>query len=349
MFLIWDIKGEMITLHIQDLDDGSILLTAPVMIPGMPDCDFNRGEPPLTVEQVGDFADSYERYQFVDSEHELTRTGKHRGRKRESYILKSDESFELYDGSTKIYPKGTWLMTSHITDKEAIANAKNGRYSGYSPSVRSRETADKILELINQEDYEGAEALKSQSLSGLIKDIPNPVVLSVSLVRKPCQINSKICKIKNNGEIMSDESNIKSKILDAIGMSDAANVEALKSQVVSLQDELEQLKSEHAEALKSMKEEIILEFHEAFKEFSDKSEKPPEEEEEEEEKPEDKNKSSDEDNSEDEEEEKEEEEKPIEADKGSKQGKTHNGSDKSEIIEDTYLFMGRHPDGTSKR
>lgn len=331
----------MILLHIQDLNDGSILLTAPVMIPGVPDCDFNRGEPPLTVEQIHDFAQSYERYQFVDSEHELTRTGKHRGRKRESFILQADKSFELYDGTTKVYPSGTWMMTSHVTDKEAIINAKKGRYTGYSPSVRSRETADKILELINQENYQEAEALKSQSLSGLIKDVPNPVVVSVSLVRKPCQTNSKICKIKN-GENMSDESNFKTKILEAMGMSDAADVEALKSQVVSLEDKIEEIKTENAEALKSMKEEIVSEFKDALKEFSDKSEKPPEDEEEE--KPEDEENSSEEEKPED-----DEKEKPVEADKGSKQGKNHNGSDKSEVIEDVYTFMGRNPDGTSKR
>ena len=31
-------------MHIQKLEDGSILLTAPVMIPGVPDCDYPRGE-----------------------------------------------------------------------------------------------------------------------------------------------------------------------------------------------------------------------------------------------------------------------------------------------------------------
>ena len=121
------------------------------MIPGMPDCDFNRGEPPLTVEQVHDFAQDYERYRLVDSEHEFTKTGRKRGYKKESHILESDKSFELFDGSTQTYPKGTWMMTSHVTDPEAIDNAEKGLYTGYSPTVRSRRTADLYLEALKSE------------------------------------------------------------------------------------------------------------------------------------------------------------------------------------------------------
>lgn len=332
-------------MHIQKLEDDTILLTAPVMIPGAPDCDYLRGEPPLTRAQIRDFKESYEKYQFVDHEHELTRTGKYRGFKRESFLLDNDTTLELYDGSNQTYPAGTWLMTSHITDPEAISAAEKGEYTGYSPSVRSRETADKYLELIMAREYEEAEALKSQSLSGLIKDVPNPVVLSVSLVSKPCQTGSKICKIKNNGESMSnEEQQIKSKILTALGMSDAADVEALKSQVDTLDDKIEELKTDNAEALKSLKEEIVSEFKTALAEFADKSQE--EEEEEEEETPEETPDSEEENPNE---EENEEEPPQEEADKGSKQGSNHNGANKSQDeMLDTYEFLGRHPDGTRK-
>lgn len=331
-------------MHIQKLEDGSILLTAPVMIPGVPDCDYSRGEPPLTKEEIKNFAKSYEHYQFVDSEHEITKTGRSRGHKRESYILESDKSLELYDGSTKVYPAGTWMMTSHVTDPEAIRNAEDGLYTGYSPAVRSRATADKYLEALKAERYEDAEALKSFSKSGLIKDIPDPVVLSVSLVRKPCQTGSKMCKIKQNGEKMSDDSKILDKIRNILGDADTEEVEALKSQVDSLEKSIEEMKQDNDEALKSMKDEIIGSIHESLKEFADKSK-------EEEEPKNDDNGGKPNPSPNDEEEEEEEEEPKNDDDKGSKQGKNHNKkkADKSQKDLDTYEFLGRHPDGTRKQ
>lgn len=338
-------------MHIQKLTDGSILLTAPVMIPGMPDCDFNRGEPPLTVEQVHDFAQDYEDYRLVDSEHEFTRTGRKRGYKKESYILESDKSFELFDGSTQTYPRGTWMMTSHVTDPEAIAMAENGLYTGYSPTVRSRRTADLYLEALKSEDYEEAEALKSRSLSGLIKDIRDPVVLSVSLVKKPCQSGSKLCKINKDGERMTDDSKILDKIRSILGDAEKDEVEALKSQVDSLESIVEEMKADNAEALKSMKEELVESFKdtisESLKEFADKSRD--EEGEEEGEGEETKPPETEEGEAPPQDEENEEEEKE-EADKGSKQGKNHNNNtaDKSQEDLDTYSFLGRNPDGTRK-
>ena len=332
-------------MHIQKLEDGSILLTAPVMIPGVPDCDYPRGEPPLTKDEVKYFAKSYEDYQLVDSEHEITKTGRSRGHKRESSILESDKRVELYDGSTEVYPTGTWMMTSHVTDPEAIRNAEDGLYTGYSPAVRSRATADKYLAALKEGRYDEAEALKSFSNAGLIKDIPDPVVFSVSLVRKPCQTGSKICKIKENGEKMSDDSKILDKIRKILGDADTEEVEALKSQVDSLEKQMEEMKQGNDEALKSMKDEIIGSFKDSLKEFADKSEEDDDEDE-----PEDEDKGSKPEKGEDEKPDPDDEEEPEDEDKGSKQGKNHNNkADKSQEDLDTYEFLGRHPDGTRKQ
>jgi hypothetical protein len=60
---------------ITENSDGTINLTAPVMIPEAHDCDFENGETPLTEQQIREFAKSYERYQFIDHEHGLTKSG----------------------------------------------------------------------------------------------------------------------------------------------------------------------------------------------------------------------------------------------------------------------------------
>ena len=209
--------GGLFLLYIQKLEDGSVLLTAPVMIPNTPDCDYPRGEPPLTNKQIQQFKESYNKYQFVDDEHMLTRGGRRIGNPEDSFILKSDKSYELFDGTSETYPSGTWMLTSHLTEQAAIEKALNDGYSGYSPTVRSRDAADKFLEeyqtaLKSQDNTDIA--LKSFSRSGLIRDIPDPVVLSVSLTKKPCQTHSKFCKYKNyDGENMADND---SKTLDKI-------------------------------------------------------------------------------------------------------------------------------------
>lgn len=336
-------------MYIENLEDGSILLTAPAMVPYEKDCDYNRGEPPLTPSQVKHFKESYEDYRFVDHEHEITKTGKTRGTRYESYLLDKPTKLELFDGTIREYPTGTWMMTSHITDPESIKKARNGEYDGYSVAVRSKETADRFKELINNHDYSDAEALKSQSQGGLIKDIPNPVVLSVTLTKKPCLHASKYCKIRD-GDNMSEENKVKTKVLEALGMSKEADVEALKSQVDDIDAKIEQIKLDNAEALKSMEERITSAFTDALKQaFADKSEE--EEPEEPEEEPEENNdrKPEEQEGEESESEEGSDKSRVVETHGKSKQKPNHNansGADKSQ--QDTYEYLGRNPDGTRK-
>ena len=240
---------------INTLDDGSILLTAPVLIPNARDCDYHNGETPLTEEQVKAFKNSYDKYGFVDHEHGLTKNGRKIGEPSKSIILDHDTTFTTFDGTTKTYPCGTWLLTTHITDDEAISEANKGYYTGYSPSILPRASADKYLEALKA-DRECAckNQLKSMGNS-LIKDVPDPVVLSVSLTRQPCLHESKFCTLESDN-MEQEEMSLKSKILTAMGMSEEAEVIALKSEVSELKAEIEGMKADFTEALKSMQEEF---------------------------------------------------------------------------------------------
>ena len=243
----------MLMKFIKTLDDGSILLTAPVLIPNARDCDYHNGETPLTSEQVKAFKNSYDKYGFVDHEHGLTKDGRKIGTPHNSIILDHDTTFTTLDGTETMYPTGTWLLTTHITDDEAISEANKGYYTGYSPSILPRASADKYLEALKA-DRECAckNQLKSMGNS-LIKDVPDPVVLSVSLTKQPCLHESKFCELSDN---MEEELSLKSKILNAMGMSEEAEVVALKSQVSDLEAKIEEMKTEFAESLKSMQEEF---------------------------------------------------------------------------------------------
>ena len=253
---------------LQQNSDGTINLTAPVMVPEARDCDYTNGEPPLTKQQISDFAKSYEKYRFIDHEHGLTRGGTRIGEPVNSFLLTEDTTMETIDGTNKTYPSGTWFVTSHITDPDAIVLAKNGEYTGYSASVFTQSRADEYLESLKSEpDKKLPCSCKNVSSSGnsLIKDVPDPVVLSVSLVKSPCLHDSKFCEL--NGDIMENQEDVKSlksKVLSAMGMSEEAEVVALKSQVTSLEQKIETMQTEFSEALKSMQEEFTKTLTEAL-------------------------------------------------------------------------------------
>ena len=330
-------------MQLQTNSDGTLTVTAPVLIPGAKDCDYHNGETPLTTEQIKEFAQSYQKYQFIDHEHGLTRKGIRIGEPTRSFLLNHDTPITLLDGSTQTYPKGTWMMESRLTDEEAIQTALDGGYTGYSVSVFSQERADQYLEALKTDNtLPLPTACKNISSGGtaLIKDVPNPVVLSVSLVKSPCLHESKFCEL--NGEIMEDDvKSMKSKILSAMGMSEEAEVEALKSQVVSLETKIEEMQSTFESALKSMQEEFTKTLTEALTPVAEKSEEPEEEAEEVVEEPT---------TEEAVEEEVEEEatEEPV-AEKGeSKAEPVHDNIVAEKKTLNIYEALGRNPDGTRK-
>ena len=335
---------------IKTLTDGTILLTAPVMIPGAHDCDYENGEPPLTTEQIRRFAQSYEKYQFIDHEHGLTRDGTKVGVPVDSFLLTEDTTMTLLDGSLKSYPRGSWFVTSHITQPEAIETALGGGYTGYSASVFTKSRADEYLAALKSEpDTPMPCSCKDVSSSGnsLIKDVPDPVVLSVSLVKSPCLHDSQFCEV--NGDMMENQEDVKSlksKVLSAMGMTEEAEVLALKSEVADMQATLEQLKKDFNDALKTLQEEFTKTLTEALTPVEE--DEPAEAEAEEAEASAEKSK---------EEPVKEEEEEEVE--EATEEPVAEKGESKAEPVHDNlsaekskpvniYEIMGRNADGTRK-
>ena len=339
-------------MYIQENQDGSINLTAPVMIPEAHDCDYINGETPLNSTQIRDFKESYDKYGFVDHEHGLTRNGRKIGTPSKSIILDQDTTFTLYDGTQKTYPAGTWMLTTNVTDKEAISEAMKGYYTGYSPSVLPRAKADKYLQALKASKECACKNINSMGNS-LIKDVPDPVVLSVSLTKQPCLHESKFCEIES--DTMEEEISLKSKILTAMGMSEEAEVVALKSQVSELENKIEAMQEDFKASLKAMQDEFTQTLTEALKpvdevvaekasmepnndddvevEEVESAEEPVEEEETTEEVEED-------------------EDDEVVAEKGESKAEPvhdHIEADKSAKPFNVYKFMGRNADGTRRK
>ena len=331
--------------------DGTVNLTAPVMIPGAKDCDWINGEPPLTVEQIREFAKSYEKYQFIDHEHGLTRNGTRIGVPVDSFLLTEDTTMTTLNGSMKSYPRGSWFVTSQLTDPNAIELALNGGYTGYSASVFTKSRANEYLNALKSDSSAPLPcSCKDVSSSGnsLIKDVPDPVVLSVSLVKSPCLHDSEFCEV-NKGEIMEEDvKSLKSKVLSAMGMSEEAEVVALKSQVSSLEEKIATMETNFQTALKSMQEEFTKTLTEALTPVDETAMKS-EEAEEPVEEPVEVEEETTEEVEENPEEEEPEETEPV-AEKGeSKAEPVHDNlqAEKAKKI-NIYEYMGRNSDGTRK-
>jgi hypothetical protein len=146
-------------------------------------------------------------------------------------------------------------------------------------------------------------------------------------------------------ENQEDVKSLKSKVLSAMGMTEEAEVEALKSEVADLHTLLEETKTEFSNALKSMQEEFTKTLTEALtpvteEPVAEKSEEAPEEEVEE--------PATEEEVAEEVEEETVEEE--VVAEKGeSKAEPIHDNleAQKSKPV-NIYEIMGKNPDGTRK-
>lgn len=190
-----------------------LLVTAPVLVPNEPDCDFMRGEEPLSEEQIRRIAHSYMDYRIIEKNHDYLQTHEEVGVPVESYITSDPTSLKGVDGHVRSYPPGTWMLTMKITDQKSIQKVLNGEYTGVSVTALPLDVAEEIS--------------TKESANYLIKDLKNPVGFAVSLVREPCVRSAKFCKQKlentKNGESMTknEDTGIVSAIKSALGLDES--------------------------------------------------------------------------------------------------------------------------------
>jgi len=251
--------GIKIVTEIVTKQDNHVIITAPVLVPGEKDCDFERGEDPLTVEQVEQIAHAHLDYRVAEKNHEYLQTGEAIGTTVESFLLRQPMTLKSFDGEVKEYPTGTWIVSTKITDKESINKAEKGEYTGYSVTVLNKDHADKIIST-------------KESSGNLIKDIKNPVGFAVSLVKKPCVSSAKICSIKKeeveNMPEEFNEDNFIAKIQKKFGLK-----EKLEPEFTTKED----VESIVKEAVSDLSADIVSALKEEFKPEEEQVEEPTEE------------------------------------------------------------------------
>lgn len=149
------------------------------------------GEKPLTPEEIQEMAHTYlANYSLVDKNHEFFQTREVIGVPVESYITQEPISLKGLDGKIREYPPGTWIATTKITDPDEIQKALNGEYTGYSVTTISKKFADKQIKIPKRV---------------LMKDIPDPVGFTISLVKNPCVSGAKFCNMKSDDGVVMNE------------------------------------------------------------------------------------------------------------------------------------------------
>ena len=183
------------------------IVTAPVLIPFTPDCEYQYGEDVLPPEKIKRLADSFQKYQIIDLQHEYTKRLINkmepikRGELLNSYISNDEMYLKGMDGYNRKYPKGTWVITVRITDPEAMMLYNNRQLTGFSVTVKERSHADAIMNYVSQKELlipnaivESEKAFTKTPKRILMKDVKDPVAFTVSLVRQPCVYGAKFCK-----------------------------------------------------------------------------------------------------------------------------------------------------------
>lgn len=227
------------------------MITAPVIIPRRPDCDYNQGEPPLTDEQVHLFKNTFENYQLIDYDHQITDPNskwylRNLGTPVRSWISTEDTTYTNVAGKSETIPAGSWWLQCKVTDPEAVSLIDEGLLTAYSITVGNRAYCDKFIhqwQTSQKNSEEDSLVLVAELLASkhktLIKDIVDPVGFTVSLTGMPCvgsAMFSRKCleqsqqadmvdvagkhTHKNGGEDMPEETETKFSIKELLGLKD---------------------------------------------------------------------------------------------------------------------------------
>lgn len=183
------------------------VVTAPVLIPYAPDCEYQYGEEVLPPDKIKLLADSFQKYKIIDLQHEYTkRLINHqkpiqRGKLLNSYISEDELYLKGLDGFNRKYPQGTWIISVKITDPEAMKLYNKGQLTGFSVTVKERSHANAIMDYVSQKELlipesviESEKAFTKTPKRILMKDVKDPVAFTVSLVRQPCVYGAKFCR-----------------------------------------------------------------------------------------------------------------------------------------------------------
>ncbi len=177
------------------------------MLPHTPDCDYQIGELPLSTEQVNNLATSFKQYNIIDYEHQFTNPDndyfmKNIGKPLRLFTVDDEVTFTDVSDTKITVPKGTAWLESEINDPIIEKDIKDNIIVAYSVTVAEKEDAKYFMDLYN--NINNTSSYKSNEIRNrhakiiqkrtLIKDLNNPEMFTVSVVKFPCVYKAKFCK-----------------------------------------------------------------------------------------------------------------------------------------------------------
>lgn len=185
----------------------STKILGPILLPDTPDCDYNNGEELLSNEQIQHLVTSYKDYNIVDYEHQFTNPDddyymKNIGKPLRVFISDKKVTFTDVSDTKLTVPRGTAWLEAVIDDPVVEKEIDNKYIVAFSVTVAEKEDARYFIDLYNT--YNPISSMKSDEARQrharitqkrtLIKDITNPELLTVSVVKFPCVYKAKFCK-----------------------------------------------------------------------------------------------------------------------------------------------------------
>jgi hypothetical protein len=215
-------------------DEAKQLVSGPVAIPGCADCDYEAGEKILTADEIEEFVHAFNtKFRLSDKMHVFTTTGELIGETVENWTTKEESTVKNILGEEVTLPEGTWMTTIKVTDKATWDKIEDGTYKGFSAAYLSESDANNLLDAITAsksmqpyKDYVGA------NKRVLIKDLENPVPVTVSIVDRPCVSNAIFTSVKacpSSGKAGRSISNVTHETLQAAYDAGKQTLDNLKS------------------------------------------------------------------------------------------------------------------------
>lgn len=194
----------------------TITVTGPILLPNTPDCDYQNGEELLSEKKIDQLKNSFKDYNIIDYQHQFTKEAgsyflKNIGKPLRLFYNDTPVKFEDVTGETISVPRNTLWLDTEINDTQAEQEVMNKELVAYSVTISEKDDADNVMKIYNE--LATKNATKSNDLKllkeidnritqkrTLIKDIKDPVMLTVSLVKFPCVKKAKFCKksLENN-------------------------------------------------------------------------------------------------------------------------------------------------------
>ena len=247
-------------------------ITGPIIVPDTPDCDYKNGEELLSNQKIEHLRQTFKDYQIIDYQHQFTNN-------KEDYFMKkvgtplrlfyNDEevTFEDVTGQMVTVPPQTLWLESEITDPVVVKQIDDKEIVAYSITVSEKSDADTVMRVYNQLASKHASKglinhKKMQEIHHsistkrtLIRDIEDPALLTVSVVKFPCVNKAKFCKkslLNNYGDNMTEKSNDNANqtFIDSVK-------DAVKEFRNSLTEETETEQNQPVETVEAVKEEPV--------------------------------------------------------------------------------------------